>query len=713
VIGALAVAPVALGGIAPLAIFAQPAAASAARRVRPGDPDWPSEADWQRLSAALGGALVKVASPFAACRADPRAPACEALFRSPANPWAIGDDVALTQTFGWVDAWASSPSVYAVVARNAADVAAAIEFARERRVRLVVKGGGHSYQGTSNAADSLLEWTRRMNEVKLDESFVPAGCAGPIAPQRAVHCGAGAVWAQVYDAVTTRGGGYVQGGGCTTVGVAGLVQSGGFGSFSKAFGTAARNLLDAEVVTADGRTRVCNACSEADLFWALKGGGGGNFGIVTRLTLRVHPLPERFGAVNLTVRAASDAAFRKLIGFTLDFCANTLVDPHWGEQIRFRRGNVLQVAMVFQGLTRGEAVAAWQPFFAAIDASPKEFDREFSPLRVVSTDARTFWAPTFFKRTFGFIRQDDRPGVPAGNVFCPGDQAQAAQVLHGYESLWLPAALLRAERRGELADAVFAASRHWHVSLHLNKGLAGAPTEAIAAARDTAANPVMLDAFALVIMGAGGAPAYPGVLGMRPTRRWRVRKPQRSIAPRRRCARSRPRAARMSPRATTSSATGSRRSGAATPHGCAPSRPRSTPADCSSRITGRAARTEPKRLRLGRAHAAGEADSRRVTARARNRPQFLSRSATRPPPVGRAASPRSVRAGRRRRASRRCAPGRRARDWRTPRARRRSRPCGTAPARGPSATPKAPSRRLRARCAGSRSSPCPRPTSSG
>ena len=105
----------------------------------------------------------------------------------------------------------------------------------------------------------------------------------------------------------------------------------------------------------------------------------------------------------------------------------------------------------------------WQPFFAAIDASPKEFDREFSPLRVVSTDARTFWAPTFFKRTFGFIRQDDRPGVPAGNVFCPGDQAQAAQVLHGYESLWLPAALLRAERRGELADAVFAASRHWHV----------------------------------------------------------------------------------------------------------------------------------------------------------------------------------------------------------------------------------------------------------
>lgn len=515
VIGVLAAAPLAFAA-APLAIFAQPSAATPARRVRPGDPDWPGDADWQRLSAVVGGALVKIASPFAACRADPRSPTCEALFRSPANPWAIGDDVALTQTFGWVGAWTSSPSAYAVVARNASDVAAAIDFARERRVRLVVKGGGHSYQGTSNAADSLLVWTRRMNEVKLDESFVPAGCAGRIAPQRAAHCGAGAVWAQVYDSVTTRGGGYVQGGGCTTVGVAGLVQSGGFGSFSKAFGTAASSLLEAEVVTADGTVRVCNACSEPDLFWALKGGGGGNFGVVTRVTLRVHALPERFGAVNLTVRAASDAAFRKLIALTLDFCANALVDPHWGEQLRFRRDNALEVAMVFQGLTRGAAVAAWQPFFAAIDASPKEFDLAFSPLRIVSTDARSFWAPTFFKRALGFIRQDDRPGAPATNVFWPGDQGQAGQVLHGYESLWLPASLLRAEHRGELADALFAATRHWYVSLHLNKGLAGAPAQAIAAARDTATNPAVLDAFALAIMGAHGAPAYPGVPGHAP-----------------------------------------------------------------------------------------------------------------------------------------------------------------------------------------------------
>lgn len=180
-VGAAVALPLAFGASVSLpALATLPAStpAPSAGRVRPGDAGWPDDAAWQELNAAVGGALIKVASPFAACRAQPAALACEALFASPANPWALGDDVALTQTFGWVGAWASSPSVYAVAARHAADVVAAVNFARERRVRLVVKGGGHSYQGTSNAADSLLLWTRHMKDVALQEAFVPA-CAQP------------------------------------------------------------------------------------------------------------------------------------------------------------------------------------------------------------------------------------------------------------------------------------------------------------------------------------------------------------------------------------------------------------------------------------------------------------------------------------------------------------------------------------------------------
>jgi FAD/FMN-containing dehydrogenase len=495
---------------------AAPARDAPFARVRPGDAAWPTEAAWQELGAQLSGPLLSVQSPWPGCRASPASATCASIFRNAKNPYYLGDEAALTQTLGWVDAWTSAPSVHAVVARNTSDVVAAVNFARVNRLRLVVKGGGHSYQGTSNAPDSLLVWTRPMKDTTLHAAFVPQGCAGRAEPVRALSVGAGALWAHAYDAATTRGGGYVQGGGCMTVGVAGLVQSGGFGSFSKAFGLASAGLLEAEVVTADGVPRIANACTHPDLFWGLKGGGGGSLGVVTRLTLRVHALPERFGAVNFTVRASSAAAFRRLVGLVLDFYAGSLMNPHWGEQIRLRPGNIVQVSMVFQGLDRSQAVEVWQPFLDALDRAPQDYSVDFSPLKIVSTSARTFWAPTLVKRALGFISRDDRPDAPEVNVFWPGDQGQAGQVLHGYQSAWLPAGLLRPDRRVALGDALFAATRHWGVSLHVNKGLAGASPQVVAAARDTAMNPAVLDAFALVICGAGEGPAYPGVVGHEP-----------------------------------------------------------------------------------------------------------------------------------------------------------------------------------------------------
>src|SRR4029450_8288717 len=182
------------------------------------DPAWPSEASWDQLSRHVGGRLVKVPSPLAACLEAPSSPSCAHLFKELKNPYFLGDEVGLTQSLGWVDAWTSRPSAYAVIARSTDDVVAAVNFAGQNNLRLVVKGGGHSYQGTSNAADSLLIWTRRMNAITLHDAFVGAGCSG--APQPAVTIEAGAMWAQAYDAVTTHGGRSVQGGGCMTVGVA-------------------------------------------------------------------------------------------------------------------------------------------------------------------------------------------------------------------------------------------------------------------------------------------------------------------------------------------------------------------------------------------------------------------------------------------------------------------------------------------------------------
>jgi FAD/FMN-containing dehydrogenase len=484
-------------------------------RVRPGDPAWPSEASWDRLSRDVGGRLVKVRSPLAACTDAPSSLACEQVFKDLKNPYYLGDEIGLTQSLGWVDAWTSKPSVYAVAARTTHDVVAAVDFAREHNLRLVVKGGGHSYQGTSNAADSLLIWTREMNAITVHDAFVGAGCAGRHEPQQAVMVEAGAIWGQVYDAVTTKGGRYIQGGGCLTVGVAGLIQSGGFGSFSKAYGMAAASLLEAEIVTADGAVRIANACTNPDLFWGIKGGGGGSLGVVTRLTLRTHDLPAFFGAVFTTIKARSDAAFRRLIGRVIGFYSESLHNTHWGEQIAFQPGNILAIAMVFQGLDQQQAETIWRPFIDWLAGSPQDFRIESAPW-IAAVPARQFWNPGTLKTLPGVVLADDRPGAPEANVFWAANLGEAGQVLHGYQSAWLPASLLEPDRQNSLGDALFAASRHWRVSLHVNKGLAGAPADAIAAARDTAVNPAVLDAFALVISAAEGPPAYPGIPGHEP-----------------------------------------------------------------------------------------------------------------------------------------------------------------------------------------------------
>jgi FAD/FMN-containing dehydrogenase len=484
------------------------------RRVRPSDSDWPSLARWEELNRQVGGQLQRVEFPLSICSKEPASAECEAVFKNLKNPYYIGDHAGLTQTSGWVDAWTSMPSVYAVAARSSQDVVAAVNFARENRLRVVVKGGGHSYQGTSNAADSLLIWTRPMSAVTLHDDFVASGCAQK--PQPAVSVGAGAIWMHTYDAVTTRGGRYVQGGGCATVGVAGLIQSGGFGSFSKHYGLAAAALLEAEVVTADGSLRIANPCQHPDLFWGLKGGGGGSLGVVTRVTLRTRELPEFFGVSFLSVRATSVAAFRRLVGRFLGFYKESLYNPHWGESVRFGPANALSVNMVCHGLDRAQIEATWKPFLDWVAASPHEFSME-KPPTIASIPARHLWDTEFLQNNVpGVVLRDDRPAASERNLFWASNLGEAGQFLHGYESAWLPGSLLEPQRQKLLVDALLVATRHWSVALHFNKGLAGAPSAEIDAARDTATNPDVLTAFALAIIAGEGPPAYPGVSGHEP-----------------------------------------------------------------------------------------------------------------------------------------------------------------------------------------------------
>jgi Berberine and berberine like len=237
---------------------------------------------------------------------------------------------------------------------------------------------------------------------------------------------------------------------------------------------------------------------------------------VTRLTLRTRELPDSFGVVFGAVKAHSEPAFRRLTARIVGFYHEHLFNRHWGEQIRFEPGNLVRIGMVFQGLNRQQAEDVWRPFLEWVTHAPQDVAWE-TPVWIADLPARHVWDAKFLKQHAPqLIVADDRPGAPEGNVLWAGNRGEAGQFLHGYRSTWLPASLLEKDRQSALADALFAGSRHWGISLHVNKGLAGASANDLAAAKDTAMNPVVLDAFALAIIAGGSPPAFADIPGHAP-----------------------------------------------------------------------------------------------------------------------------------------------------------------------------------------------------
>ena len=172
-----------------------------------------------RLSRNIEERLIKVHSPLAACMDAPPSTACAQVFKDLKNPYYLGDEVGLDAVAGLADAWTSRPSVYAVAARTTEDVVAAVDFAREHNLRLVVKGGnrpqlpGHVQRNPN----SLLIWMRKMNAITVHDAFVGAGCAGTTRPAAGGHDRGRCDLGPGLRSRTTQAGRYVQGGGCMTV----------------------------------------------------------------------------------------------------------------------------------------------------------------------------------------------------------------------------------------------------------------------------------------------------------------------------------------------------------------------------------------------------------------------------------------------------------------------------------------------------------------
>ncbi|KAI1423494.1 putative FAD-dependent isoamyl alcohol oxidase [Xylaria sp. FL1777] len=286
-----------LAGICALALLT---GADAACRSIPGDTDWPSLGDWTALNATVQGRLIQTIPQASVCHTSPFAvfdtDACSAL----QTTWTQSQTFELKPAEimnGYYQNQSCDPftdsskpcelgnyASYSINVTGADDVIAAINFAHEQNVRLVVKSTGHDYIGKSTGKGALSLWMFNLKTAEVIEQYESKSYTGP-----AIKLGPGVIGGEAI-AVAAEAGYRVVGGECASVSLAGgYTQGGGHSMLNSAYGMAADNVLEWEVVTATGEYLVATPENNTDLYWALSGGGGGTYGVVLSMTTKVYP----------------------------------------------------------------------------------------------------------------------------------------------------------------------------------------------------------------------------------------------------------------------------------------------------------------------------------------------------------------------------------------------------------------------------------------
>ncbi|KAE9411633.1 putative isoamyl alcohol oxidase [Gymnopus androsaceus JB14] len=284
--------------LAPLLLVKTIAASSPSLECKcfPTDPCWPSDTEWNTLNTTLGGLLIATVPLGQPCH-DPdfNNGTCEYL----QDQWQF-PPIHMNSSSSVMAPYFANRSCdpftaesrpcrlgnyvhYAVEAESAADVVATIKFAKSHNIRFVIRNTGHDYLGRSTGAGALSVWTHHMKNITFktwNDKYYQGN---------AVKMAAGVQGFDLLSAGLAHGQ-LALTGDCPTVGIAGgYSQGGGHSGLSTSFGLSADNTLEWEVVTADGELIAATRTNNSDLYWALSGGGPGNYGVVLSLTVRTHP----------------------------------------------------------------------------------------------------------------------------------------------------------------------------------------------------------------------------------------------------------------------------------------------------------------------------------------------------------------------------------------------------------------------------------------
>ncbi|KAK2745697.1 hypothetical protein FQN57_003594 [Myotisia sp. PD_48] len=288
-------------------------------RCFPGDSCWPATDEWNQLNTTVGGRLIATKPIGKVCHDSEFGyydkEACDSL---KAN-WGFPETHYETSSSVMAPFFANqscdpflkdgqcvigSYVQYAVAASSACDVKKTVAFAKSHNIRLVVRNTGHDYYGKSTGAGALAVWTHRLKGIELldYESALYTG--------KAMKVGAGV---QVMEAneVAKKNNLLVVGGNCPSVGLAGgYTQGGGHGQLTTKFGLSADQVLEWEVITAEGEHLLVSPTSHVDLYWALSGGGGGTYAVVLSMTIKAHPeLPTASGNLTFSSKGVSQDVY--------------------------------------------------------------------------------------------------------------------------------------------------------------------------------------------------------------------------------------------------------------------------------------------------------------------------------------------------------------------------------------------------------------------
>ncbi|CZR67436.1 uncharacterized protein PAC_17335 [Phialocephala subalpina] len=291
--------------------LAAPTVSDPGYNCRPGQKCWPSLQEWQQLNQTIDGHLFQTIPMGAPCY--PNSPdydpiACGVVEDGYNSSVIRGSYYGQTYWNNWEACGTSGCSLlvsdpeetayptcslgrlatYYVDVRNTSHISAALKFAHIHNIRISIKNTGHDFFGRSAVPNSLAIWTHNLNTFDFYPNFTASNC--PSANGINVgEMGAGVTAGAAYQFFNSHGmdvtGGYEE-----SVGIAGgFGQGGGVGDFTTTYGLMVDNAVEFEVVLASGEVRIINECNDPDLFWAMRGGGGGTYAILTKYRVQLHP----------------------------------------------------------------------------------------------------------------------------------------------------------------------------------------------------------------------------------------------------------------------------------------------------------------------------------------------------------------------------------------------------------------------------------------